>query len=246
MQCCVQRKRRAWEKTARFLRDLDFRSQELRSVNLDDGEDLEARSTPFLKTPLIQAAEDGDLARVRELIRRGANLSAQAKYGKTALHHGAGNGYYDIVKQLVRAGANLDILDAEKRTPVVCCEQMKQREWKEISRFLKDRTFRQEELSRLAASDDDGQPNSKRSVSRFFWIDALCINQADLEERGAQVRIMPQIYTKADCVIVWLGDDSQMLFRLLRNVWRRPNLKAVIGDVNRKARRLKELEEQCE
>jgi hypothetical protein len=67
----------------------------------------------------------------------------------------------------------------------------------------------------------------------------------DLEERSAQVQVMPQIYSKASCVIVWLGDDGQMIFRLLRNVWETPDLKNVIRRVNKKAKRLKELKEQC-
>lgn len=40
-----------------------------------------------------------------------------------------------------------------------------------------------------------------------LWIDALCINQKDVVERGAQVQLMGSIYRSADRVIVWLGDD---------------------------------------
>ena len=39
----------------------------------------------------------------------------------------------------------------------------------------------------------------------FFWIDQLCINQADLPERSAQVSIMAQIYSSTKQVIAWLG-----------------------------------------
>lgn len=39
------------------------------------------------------------------------------------------------------------------------------------------------------------------------WIDALCINQDDVEERGLQIRNMRQIYSQAVYVILWLGDD---------------------------------------
>ncbi|CAK7226480.1 hypothetical protein SBRCBS47491_006246 [Sporothrix bragantina] len=38
-----------------------------------------------------------------------------------------------------------------------------------------------------------------------FWIDAICINQNDVDERNCQVRIMDQIYFRATAVIVWLG-----------------------------------------
>ncbi|KPI37090.1 uncharacterized protein AB675_3712 [Cyphellophora attinorum] len=44
--------------------------------------------------------------------------------------------------------------------------------------------------------------------SGYLWIDAICINQSDLDERAAQVRYMPQIYREATKVIVWLGPGS--------------------------------------
>ncbi|TVY38286.1 Heterokaryon incompatibility protein 6,OR allele [Lachnellula occidentalis] len=43
---------------------------------------------------------------------------------------------------------------------------------------------------------------------RWMWIDALCINQLDLAERSQQVLLMRRIYTEADGVIVYLGDDD--------------------------------------
>ncbi|PSR77686.1 hypothetical protein BD289DRAFT_142389 [Coniella lustricola] len=243
VQCCLQRKQGEWENTARFLRDIDFRSQELYKMN-GGSLNIDTRIGPLLKTPLILAAENGNLNDVLDLVRRGASLSAQAKFGKTALHHAAGNGYYEIVRELVRAGASLEILDKEKRTPLLCSEQMRMGDWEKITRFLRDQAFRQEELSSVSSTQHMVEPELKGSASGLFWIDALCINQGDLEERSAQVRIMPQIYSKADCVIVWLGDDSDMLFRLLRNVWINPDLKQVIKTVNRKAKKLKELEKQ--
>jgi hypothetical protein len=43
---------------------------------------------------------------------------------------------------------------------------------------------------------------------RIMWIDAICINQDDLEERSEQVKLMKRIYSQALRVIVWLGDDG--------------------------------------
>jgi hypothetical protein len=40
---------------------------------------------------------------------------------------------------------------------------------------------------------------------RILWIDAICINQANITERNEQLRIMPHIYTRAQSVAVWLG-----------------------------------------
>lgn len=40
-----------------------------------------------------------------------------------------------------------------------------------------------------------------------LWIDALCINQEDLEERGHQIAKMRDIYSNAWTVIAWLGEE---------------------------------------
>jgi hypothetical protein len=41
----------------------------------------------------------------------------------------------------------------------------------------------------------------------FFWVDAICIDQANTQERGHQVSIMRAIYEGAQSVIVWLGEE---------------------------------------
>ncbi|PQE21340.1 heterokaryon incompatibility protein [Rutstroemia sp. NJR-2017a WRK4] len=43
---------------------------------------------------------------------------------------------------------------------------------------------------------------------RILWIDAICINQEDIEERNEQVKRMTNIYTLAHRVIAWLGTES--------------------------------------
>ncbi|PLB34246.1 HET-domain-containing protein [Aspergillus candidus] len=43
---------------------------------------------------------------------------------------------------------------------------------------------------------------------RTLWIDAICINQGDLNERSEQVQRMAHIYTQAQRVVVWLGEAS--------------------------------------
>lgn len=41
---------------------------------------------------------------------------------------------------------------------------------------------------------------------RLVWADALCIDQANTEEKNSQVRLMSEIYSNA-LVCVWLGAD---------------------------------------
>ena len=57
--------------------------------------------------------------------------------------------------------------------------------------------------------------------SRTIWIDAICVNQQDLEERSSQVKRMADIYSKASQVVVWLGperEDSQLAMDFCKEV----------------------------
>jgi len=49
--------------------------------------------------------------------------------------------------------------------------------------------------------------NLRRADSiRILWIDAICMNQNDINERASQVAIMGDIYRKASRTVIWLGD----------------------------------------
>jgi len=44
---------------------------------------------------------------------------------------------------------------------------------------------------------------------KHLWVDALCINQKDYEEKNRQVPMMRDIYKEAELVIMWLGEEDQ-------------------------------------
>ncbi|KAK6596135.1 ankyrin repeat-containing protein [Botrytis cinerea] len=46
------------------------------------------------------------------------------------------------------------------------------------------------------------------SFERIMWIDAICIDQNNNEERKQQVQLMARIYSTAHRVIVWLGEET--------------------------------------
>ncbi|KIV84541.1 hypothetical protein PV11_00315 [Exophiala sideris] len=50
------------------------------------------------------------------------------------------------------------------------------------------------------------QQSTDTSRWSYWWIDQICINQADIEERSHQVSLMRRVYKKATTVQVWLGD----------------------------------------
>ncbi|KAF5487901.1 Heterokaryon incompatibility protein 6, OR allele [Colletotrichum fructicola] len=54
------------------------------------------------------------------------------------------------------------------------------------------------------------------SGTRTIWCDAMCINQNDLDERAIQVRGMGDIYRRANRVVVWLGPETDTLYRAMQ------------------------------
>ncbi|PMD34416.1 hypothetical protein L207DRAFT_437305, partial [Hyaloscypha variabilis F] len=41
----------------------------------------------------------------------------------------------------------------------------------------------------------------------YLWVDTICINQSNLQERTGQLRLMGDIYAYASEVIIWLGEE---------------------------------------
>ncbi|KAI3316668.1 HET-domain-containing protein [Xylariaceae sp. AK1471] len=57
------------------------------------------------------------------------------------------------------------------------------------------------------------------SSRRRLWVDSICINQQDEDEKCAQVEIMHQIYQRSSQVLIWLGQatpESDLLFQNIR------------------------------
>lgn len=44
-----------------------------------------------------------------------------------------------------------------------------------------------------------------RKNVRFLWVDAVCINQGDINERGNQIGLMKEIYSRSKIVRVWIN-----------------------------------------
>ncbi|KAH8693273.1 heterokaryon incompatibility protein-domain-containing protein [Talaromyces proteolyticus] len=55
--------------------------------------------------------------------------------------------------------------------------------------------------------------------NRYLWVDAVCINQSDEEEKSGQVRMMFDIFNNSTSVCVWVGpegDDSRMAIDFIK------------------------------
>jgi hypothetical protein len=56
-------------------------------------------------------------------------------------------------------------------------------------------------------------------TTKYYWVDAICINQSDQHEKGFQVDMMGSIYRQAECVLACIGlphGDGQSLTHWLR------------------------------
>jgi hypothetical protein len=58
-----------------------------------------------------------------------------------------------------------------------------------------------------------------QTKSRTLWVDALCVSQTDIDEKGRQVALMDRIFKQAEVVRIWLGpatSSSGRAMNLLR------------------------------
>ncbi|KAK5241720.1 hypothetical protein LTR20_006002 [Exophiala xenobiotica] len=60
--------------------------------------------------------------------------------------------------------------------------------------------------------------------SRMLWIDAICVNQSDNEERSSQVQKMGLIYSRAETVISWLDLQGEGTLRRASDLLSAPSL----------------------
>ncbi|KAK1715446.1 HET domain-containing protein [Colletotrichum acutatum] len=73
-------------------------------------------------------------------------------------------------------------------------------------------------LSQLARSNSELNP-----PVRHIWIDSICIDQSNLDERASQVSLMGQLYRGAIRTLIWLGPDSSDCYgawELLNSIYR--------------------------
>lgn len=61
----------------------------------------------------------------------------------------------------------------------------------------------------------------RRNDKAYLWVDAVCINQSDMEEKKTQIALMGQIYSAAERTVIWLGKkegDSDLAIDFIRRV----------------------------
>jgi hypothetical protein len=77
------------------------------------------------------------------------------------------------------------------------------------------------------------QALSGAASSVNFWVDAVCINQNDNNEKSQQVLLMADIYSLANTTDIWLGpelDNSTLAIEFIRDL---KKILPLISEVNR-------------
>ena len=92
-------------------------------------------------------------------------------------------------------------------------------------------TYRKDRFLGFSITDNlySALVNLAEPEPRFWWIDALCINQEDVQEKNQQVKLMKDIYSRAKKVFVWLGQPCWVTFELLLNIWEKVGLERLIS-----------------
>ncbi|KAH6876619.1 heterokaryon incompatibility protein-domain-containing protein [Thelonectria olida] len=150
---------------------------------------VDHRLEPYDKTELIQYAEKGDVQKVMKLLGQGASHECQDRF------------------VLLLHGAQGKVFDTASRTPLMCCLQRKRGRWRDVAKLLRNWDNHGADETVPAPCFPKGEMG--------IWIDALCINQEDIQERNNQVGMMSQIYGLAWCVVSWVGeaDDTTEMAR---------------------------------
>ena len=108
---------------------------------------------------LRRAAGNGDLNRIRELIRAGVNIESPSSSGQTALYRAARNGEPPAVRLLLQLGANANAQEEDGWTPLHTAAK---RGYTEIVRIL---------------LEGGADPTLETNTGRTAWHTALVYNQ---------------------------------------------------------------------
>ncbi|OJD17456.1 hypothetical protein AJ78_02427 [Emergomyces pasteurianus Ep9510] len=166
--------------------------------------------------PLHWASISGNEKFLLSILAGGRSLDVNVVdgVGRSGLSFAAEFGRLGIVKILMRAGADSGIADAEGKLAV---DYAKGNGHEEIVTFLE--TWEAGEMR-------EGEENLRTPIQLpdgpqdWVWIDQICINQEDLEERATQVTMMDQIYQKAQYTLLWLGAEDQYTETAIKAIWK--------------------------
>lgn len=98
---------------------------EIASMLIDVGANLEAHDSIFGRTPLQMACYKKNADLVDKLLESGADINARSNTKETPLHIAVGSREIDLIKKLIDVGANVNSKDKKLQTPLHECYDSK-------------------------------------------------------------------------------------------------------------------------
>ncbi|KAM0717310.1 hypothetical protein Q7P37_007162 [Cladosporium fusiforme] len=132
---------------------------------------------------LLKAAAQGQLPRVRYLIRLGVNIDFSDDQGFTALHHAVLSGFEDCVQELIDAGIDVDAPSFSSESPLNVAAQKKRLN---VVKLLLD--------ARANVEQALGREGISRSERRFLFscLDTMhSISERESHKHIARTRALP-------------------------------------------------------
>ncbi|KAE8358627.1 hypothetical protein BDV27DRAFT_163403 [Aspergillus caelatus] len=148
---------------------------------------------------------------VEELISAGVDIDVQDEYGRTPLSYAARLGKLDFVELLLAASADLNIVDGNNNRPL---DHARESGAEEVIKCL--------EGAEKRSKVDCPSISWPEGPQMWCWVDQICIDQSNLEERASQVSIMDQIYECASYTLIWLGledDDTEVAVETIQKLY---------------------------
>lgn len=129
-------------------------------------------------------------------------LSAQYHLRVLTLHH-------DVFDQPI--SCDLTVVDLDDKPEYTALSYV----WGDMSQLLPIH------VNGSSISATESLVAALRHIRKFdsdvtLWIDAICINQSDIEERNSQIQLMNKVYYQANNVLVWLGEADPTTAELAR------------------------------
>lgn len=147
--------------------------------------------------------------------------------GKQEIYHPLDREHREIRVLLLKAGDRDDQLDCRLRVISLDSLISNKLRYETLSYCWGDSSLRETILlnhqSRSVPANTSAALRCirRKECVRVVWIDAVCISQLDIEERGQQVALMAAIYQSSHGNLVYLGEDdgtSQQAFDSIRNL----------------------------